>query len=268
MEETLAIVAQASTEYVGRWNRLVSTTNWEKGRIIFEWRLALEAANAPVAEYSDEAWSRQVGGVTPQHVGRLRRVYERFGQVRDQYHGLYWSHFQAAVDWDDAEMWLEGAVQSRWSVARMSGQRWEAMGAPAESQPQESDFITNEVDEDVVVAAETPATEVTVSDSVTEVHGESDADGRNDAASYDGSEASESDAAGPFDTMDALAAESPEPVRPFADLPAMPGDMSDAFDLFKLAILNHKVSGWQEIARSDVLNVLESLKQLVLAPTE
>ena len=36
----------------------------------------------------------------------------------------------------------------------------------------------------------------------------------------------------------------------------------------KLAILNHKVSGWREIARDDVLAVLESLRQLVLAPAE
>jgi len=265
MDESLAVVAQASTEYVGRWNRLISTTNWEKGRIIFEWRLALEAANAPVGECCDEAWSRQVGGVTPQHVGRLRRVYERFGQVHEQYAGLYWSHFQTAVDWDDAEMWLEGAVQSRWSVARMCDQRWEAMGSPAESQPQESDFLANEVDEDVVVANDGPTANIMVSDSVSEVHGESDSDD-GDATSYD--DASESDASVPFDAMDSLAAETAEPIRPFAGLPAMPSDMSEAFDLFKLAILNHKVSGWREIPRGDVLDVLESLKQLVLAPTE
>ena len=27
--------------FVGQWNRLVSTTNWEKGRIICQWRDAL-----------------------------------------------------------------------------------------------------------------------------------------------------------------------------------------------------------------------------------
>ena len=32
----------ATQPFVGRWNRLVSTTNWEKGRIILQWREALQ----------------------------------------------------------------------------------------------------------------------------------------------------------------------------------------------------------------------------------
>src|SRR5271165_1375018 len=89
-------IETASSEYLGRWNRLVSTTNWEKGRIVAEWREALIEAAAPAAAYTDEAWSRRVGSVTPQHTGRLRRVYQRFASMREEYRGLYWSHFQAA----------------------------------------------------------------------------------------------------------------------------------------------------------------------------
>ena len=57
-------------------------------------------------------------------------------------------------------------------------------------------------------------------------------------------------------------------VRPFEALPPLPPDLNEAFELFRLAILNHKVSGWREIARDDVLAVLESLRQLALAPAE
>src|SRR5262249_3070691 len=95
---------EASQPYVGRWSRVISTTKWEQGRRIVEWREALVAQEVPVSEYSDEAWSRLVGGVTGQHVGRLRRVYQRFGASQEKYPGLYWSHFQAALDWNDAEM--------------------------------------------------------------------------------------------------------------------------------------------------------------------
>ena len=108
----------ASQPYVGQWNRLVSTTNWQKGRIIGAWRESLAVQGLAVNEYSDEAWARLVGGVTGQHVGRLRRVFARFGETHEQFAGLYWSHFQAALDWSDAEMWLQGAVSSGWSVAR------------------------------------------------------------------------------------------------------------------------------------------------------
>ena len=43
-----AAVESASAEYLGQWHRLVSTTNWEKGRIICEWRQDLLAAGAPL----------------------------------------------------------------------------------------------------------------------------------------------------------------------------------------------------------------------------
>jgi hypothetical protein len=270
MDDSLAVVTEASTEYVGQWNNLVSTTNWEKGRIISEWRQALQKAEADAGLVTDEAWSRQVGGVTPQHVGRLRRVFERFGQVHSQYQGLYWSHFQVALEWEDAEMWLEGAVQSRWSVARMCDQRWESQGAPAESQPKESDIVTSEVDEDVTEVNNALA--ATISDSETEVHGDSDAyfDGDSsaeDSNSWDDSASSEQ--AVQDEGMDSVASAAvADPVRPFESLPTMPADLQEAFDLFKLAILNHKVSSWQEIPRDDVLAVLDSLKQLAVAPTE
>ena len=132
-------------QFVGQWNRLVSTTNWEKGRIICHWRDALMTSGTAVTEYSDESWAQLVGGVTSQHVGRLRRVYQRFGEAREEYDGLFWSHFQAALDWDDAEMWLEGAIHNEWSISQMRGKRWEALGTPQDEQ--QADLKAAAVDE-------------------------------------------------------------------------------------------------------------------------
>ena len=142
------LLDQASLPFVGQWNHLVSNTNWEKGRIIYQWREALRASGAPATEYSDDAWSRRVGGVTGQHVGRLRRVFQRFGGAHADYAGLYWSHFQAAIDWDDAEMWLEGAGQNAWSVSHMRQQRWETLGSLDEQRPRDDDVVDSELDED------------------------------------------------------------------------------------------------------------------------
>ena len=47
MEALSTVVVEAAAEYVGRWNRLVSTTNWEKGRIVSEWREALRTGRRP-----------------------------------------------------------------------------------------------------------------------------------------------------------------------------------------------------------------------------
>ena len=143
--------------YIGQWNRLPSTTNWEKGRIICQWREAMIDGGAPITEYSDEAWAQLVGGVTSQHAGRLRRVYQHFGEVWDQYEGLYWSHFQAALDWEDAEMWLEGSLQNDWSVSQMRGKRWETLGTPPEDQQAAASLEATEADAEANTEANTDA---------------------------------------------------------------------------------------------------------------
>lgn len=255
----------ASQPFVGRWNRLVSTTNWEKGRIIAQWRAALHDAGAPVTEYSDEAWSRRVGGVTGQHVGRLRRVYDRFGQAYDAYAGLYWSHFQAALEWSDAEMWLEGAIQNRWSVSQMRHQRWDTLGAIEDQRPVDDDIVTNELDEDFE-----PATNASPSYPDTPAYDElglgpreegpdfGDADDTVASGSHGGSEGAPHG--------EDVAESTVEFVRPFADLKELPEDLAEAFEAFKLAILRHKMADWQDIPCEEVLASLDALKQLVLAP--
>jgi len=253
-----ASVEETSAAYLTRWSRLVSTTNWEKGRIIFEWRSSLCEAGAPVQTYSDEAWSRRVGSVSSQHVGRLRRVYERFADQYEQYPGLYWSHFQAALDWDDAEMWLEGGAQSGWSVSQMRSQRWEALGAPPELKPRDEDIVTAEFDEDSQGEAPPAGS---IAPSTAEVR---------DMA---GGEESESDLAAESERDDRVPvgaehATAAPPLRPFEDLPPLPDDLADAVEAMKLAIVQHKLAGWVEISRDDVLRTLDALKQLAVSPRE
>ncbi len=253
-----ASLDQKSEPFVGRWNRLISTSNWEKGRIISQWREALIEAGAAHTEYSDDTWSRLVEGVSGQHTGRLRRVYSRFGHVATQYEGLYWSHFQAALDWDDAEMWLEGAVQNGWSVSRMRRTRWEALGAVADQEPRE-DAVESDLDEDFVERADEAPVEMGGDDAVLGGRSSADADEEEDELA-DGEDqiasADDEDAANPVQL-----------VRPFADLPDLPADLADAFDTFKLAILRHKTEGWEQTTPEDVIRCLDSLKQLVTAPS-
>lgn len=249
---------EASQPFVGRWNHLVSTTNWEKGRIIAQWRAALEEQQLPIAEFSDEAWARLVGGVTGQHVGRLRRVFQRFGAVQEQYAALYWSHFQAALDWADAEMWLEGAVQNGWSVSGMRRTRWETLGSLPDQKPKSEDVVASETDEDFEPARnEAPST---ITGRYDEVRGPNLDEGPDFGDDAQGS----ARAVGEMQVPSGDTAEAP--VRPFADLPPLPDDVADAFEQFKLVILRHKAERWSDISRDDLLACLESLKQLALAP--
>jgi hypothetical protein len=54
--------------------------------------------------------------------------------------------------------------------------------------------------------------------------------------------------------------------RPFANLPSLPADVSDAFEAFKLCVLRHKLAGWQEITRGDLCATLDALKELAKQP--
>jgi hypothetical protein len=252
-----ATLDQTSQQFLGQWQRLVSTTNWEKGRIIYEWRTALIEADASSAEYSDDAWSRQVGNVTPQHTGRLRRVYERFEALREGFQDLYWSHFQAALDWDDAEMWLEGAVQNQWSIAAMRQARQETLGQLEDSGLVEAEDAANldedaePIFDDAAANALEPSVDVVRSAERSQMAVESEV--------YDDAIADE------FESSDSefIAA---EPVRPFAQLGSLPVDLSESFESFKLCILKHKMAGWAEIARDEVLAVLDALKEFAMAP--
>lgn len=258
----------ASHPFVGQWNQLVSTTNWEKGRIIADWREALIDAQAPAVEYSDEAWSIRVGNVTGQHVGRLRRVYQRFGSVSEQYDRLFWSHFQAALDWEDAEMWLEGGVQNSWSVSQMRRTRWETLGAVEADRPRDEDIVVSEVDEDVEPSLDGAADGAKPSKNRGDVQSsplhEGPDFGDEDAPNAAGREAAK---AGASIYADEDARETIEFVRPFENLGELPDDLAEAFDAFKLALLRHKQEGWEQISRDDVLASLDALKELALAPS-
>ena len=57
---------------------------------------------------------------------------------------------------------------------------------------------------------------------------------------------------------------APESARPFENLAALPPDLPDAMESFKLAILRHKLSGWTEVSAEDVLEALNGLRHLVM----
>ncbi|MCA9134756.1 MAG: hypothetical protein KDA45_16425, partial [Planctomycetales bacterium] len=252
---------ELSVEFVGRWSTLISTSNWEKGRIIAQWRQALQESEAPVGAYSDEAWSRRVGGVSPQHVGRLRRVYERFGDSFATYKNLYWSHFLAVLDWDDAEMWLEGAVQSQWSVSQMRRTRWEAMGKSPDTEPQEADVVAVEPDEDYAPLAEFENDNAGQDGSRAVAEGprpdgpdfgdESDSAGVDSAALSEQGEEMETQ----WEAAAEISAESP-----FAKLPSLPVDLAEALEQFKLAIIRHRADEWADVSQEDVQQALDALK--------
>jgi hypothetical protein len=259
----------AALPYVGQWNRLVSTTNWEKGRIICQWRDALIAAGAAVTDYSDEAWSQFVGGVTSQHVGRLRRVFQRFGEASDQYEGLYWSHFQASLDWEDAEMWLEGAIHNGWSVSQMRGKRWETVGKPGEAMPADEGDAAQAVDEDAPwLGDESESADAALTSETAEVKA---VEGTAKRAKEDGDEDDEEASERSSSSSGDHGAPKTSPKsrnRLGVEVDELPEDIADAFEQFKLAIIAQRRLSWSETTPEAVLECLDALRDLTLAPAD
>lgn len=264
-------LARLAEPFVGQWNRLISTTNWEKGRIIGEWRQRLIETGAPVTEYSDEAWARRVGGVTAPHVGRLRRVFDRFGSTFESYEGLYWSHFLAAIDWDDSPLWLEGASKEGWSVSQMRERRWEALGAVESQRPTSSQLLDVDTDEDVVLPAQGGGREAKDGADPDSIgagktydepdFGEGEFGEGDELMSLGGTE---QDPRPPSDPGgDQADAEWQPPVQPFAGLPELPDDLADAVEQFKLAVLRHKTSGWTSVSADTVRRYLDAMGLLL-----
>lgn len=265
----IAVVEESTAErFVGQWNRLISTTNWEKGRIVCQWRNALVAAGAAVTDYSDEAWAQLVGGVTSQHVGRLRRVYQRFGETHQEYDGLFWSHFQSAIEWEDAEMWLEGAIRNDWSVSQMRGKRWETLGlpgaAPAEEDAADEAFDVEFAQEESESAeSENAGAEpVPKTGKKTATQTADDDEESTDDEDASGAEAEEAESektnAKPAKSRSRLAVEVDE----------LPSDLADAFEQFKLAIIAHRREGWKQTSADAVIECLDALRELTLAPSD
>ena len=272
--EKIPLVNEIAVEFIGFWNRLVSQTNWEKGKVIYTWRTRLIEAGLPRGIYSDEAIAQRIGGISSQHVGRLRRVYEKFGQQDifphgERYKNLYWSHFQAALDWDDAARWLDKASAEGLSVAQMRIARWEEYGAPADKKPKDSDIVVSEPDEDVNPrndsdAEQLDARPIALSEEKEKksesAAGESEPaeDKKPDATSLLQQKGSDEPWSSPANT-------TTEILRAMGGFPALPDDLAQPLTALKESILNHKVSGWSEVSQDDLLVWIGALRGLILS---
>jgi hypothetical protein len=248
-----------SNSFVMQWHALVSTTNWEKGAIISAWQNAIRQYGLPATSFTDHRWSQLVGGATPQHVGRLRRTYARFGHVYREYSGLYWSHFYAALDWDDAEMWLEGAVQNRWSVSEMRMTRWEALGKIPNERPRVNEIVATELDEETQSLSSSPRVSAVESEYIS-------------GPIYEGPDFGGDDEGNSSATKQANRSTENSDLRPrarlFDSFVDLPDDVQEAANQFKLAIIRHKSAEWRQISLQNLLELLEALKSLAQAAND
>lgn len=115
---TAAPVRSEETEsaLIARAVTALSRCNWEVGECAALWtkRFARGRTDADFAA---------LVGLSADQVYQRRRVWETFGDVASNYVNLKWSHFYAALNWDDAAECLQWAEDVQAGVAEMRAWR-------------------------------------------------------------------------------------------------------------------------------------------------
>jgi hypothetical protein len=80
-------------------------------------------------------------GISPDQVYQRRRVWEAFGAIRGDFRSLKWSHFYAALNWDDALECLRWSEEMQATVAEMRAWRRAQRGEDLTVEAAEDDAV-------------------------------------------------------------------------------------------------------------------------------
>src|SRR5690242_10082837 len=127
-------VEETEEQLVGRAQDAVSQCRWVVGECASKWteRYARGRTDADFAVLI---------GITADQVYQRRRVWETFAGIRDEFASLKWSHFYAALTWDDARDCLSWAEETRSTVAEMRAWRRAQRGEDLSVDPVEEEAV-------------------------------------------------------------------------------------------------------------------------------
>ncbi len=129
--ETVTDGDQPETEeqLVQRAQTALSECRWLVGECAAKWtqRFARGRTDADFANLL---------GLSADQIYQRRRVFETFGGTHDQFPNLKWSHFYAALTWDDAAHCLQWALEAQATVAEMKAWRRLQRGEDLQSVPE------------------------------------------------------------------------------------------------------------------------------------
>lgn len=126
-----AVREETEASLISRAQVAVSRCNWEVGECAALWtkRFARGRTDADFAA---------LVSLSPDQIYQRRRVWETFADVYQNYPSLRWSHYYAAINWDDAAECLQWAQDVQAGVAEMKAWRRAQRG---------EDLTTQSIDE-------------------------------------------------------------------------------------------------------------------------
>lgn len=125
--------------------QVLSDSSWVIGECAAQW-------TKKYAKGRTDADFGAMVGLSGDQIYQRRRVWETFGDVREQYSILKWSHYYVALTWDDAPECLQWAEENKATVAELKAWRRALNGEdlsisePFEEYPVDSEvtFISDE----------------------------------------------------------------------------------------------------------------------------
>lgn len=132
-------------QLIDRAREALSQSSWVIGECASQW------TNKYAKGRTDADFGAMVG-LSGDQIYQRRRVWETFGDVREQYTKLKWSHYYIALTWDDAPECLQWAEENEATVAELKAWRRAINGEdlsisePFEEYPVDSEvaFISDE----------------------------------------------------------------------------------------------------------------------------
>lgn len=112
----MAVSHETEEQLILRAQQALSRCNWEIGECAARW-------TEKYARGRTDADFGALIGLSGDQVYQRRRVWETFADVHDEYPRLKWSHFYAALNWEDAAECLQWANDLGATVAEMKAWR-------------------------------------------------------------------------------------------------------------------------------------------------
>lgn len=125
---------ESEDELISRAQNALSQCQWLVGECAAKWTRRYARGR------TDSDFAALIG-ISGDQVYQRRRVWETFAEIRDSLGGLKWSHFYAAINWDDGLDCLRWAEETRSTVAEMRAWRRARRG---------EDLSIDEVDDEAV----------------------------------------------------------------------------------------------------------------------
>ncbi len=115
-KKPISDVKETEEELISKAQSAVSQSNWVVGECAYKWtqRYARGRGDGDFAALL---------GLTADQVFQRRRVWQTFADVCQNYPALKWSHFYAALTWDDAPECLQWADENQSTVSEMKAWR-------------------------------------------------------------------------------------------------------------------------------------------------